>query len=146
MNNPDYEPVKNGGLGAELVNYFFVGNAKSINEPRTIHDFLDDCHDLYKDKYPHLGYHIRIYIQNLINEGTLLFSVGFDPSQDLPLNEKLISYEFSEELAEYGSYDFAAFGISEVRHSFKDSVIPIFVKRDGEEHEKVWLSLLGETE
>src|SRR5947209_9760746 len=101
-----YEPVKVGGLAAEIINFFLRENAKEVDGkrvPRTLTDFLDECAGDYLEQYPDLGFEVRRYVQNLLNE-TILFSVGFDQSQELPYNEQFISYRFSEELAAYGSY------------------------------------------
>lgn len=127
-----YEPVKVGGLGAEIIHFFLRENAKEVDGkrvPRTLTDFLNECVRYYHEQYPDLGFEIRRYCQNLINEA-ILFSVGFDQDQDLPYNERFISFHFSEELAAYGSYEFAAFGFPEMRKRFKDSVLPIIVKEE----------------
>lgn len=124
-----YTPIKEGGLAAEIVNFFLDIRMKEVNGERiawTLHDFLDENSLRYRKDYPDLGLELRRFIQPLVNEG-LLFHAGFDPGQRHPYNERFISYDFNEELAAYGSYDFVVFGFQKVREHFKRSVIPLVV-------------------
>lgn len=129
-----YKRVKVGGLAAELMNYFLNIRARTVNGKRvarTLTDFLDDCGGFYQgEQYRDLGFTIRGYCQKLIN-ADILFSVGFNDEQEPPYNERFFSYDFDEELAAYGSYEFAAFGFLKVREHFRDSVRPVFVKAEG---------------
>lgn len=129
-----YQPYEKGGIGAELINFFLRENSKPLGDgkytPRTLHDFLDNCPKKHRDRHENLGLIIRKYCHRLIAEG-LLFSVGFDPEQNLPYSEQFFSYFFNEELAEYGAYDFTALGFTEIVHRFSPSVIKLSVKSIG---------------
>jgi len=122
----EYKPIESGGVGAELINFFLRENAKQSENgkyvPRTLDDFLDHCPARHRQGHPDLGLEIRRFCHNLIAEA-LLYSVGFDPEGELPYSERFVSYYFDEKLAAYGSYDFVAFGFTEVRKHFESSVI-----------------------
>jgi hypothetical protein len=134
----NYQSYEKGGIGAELMNFFLRENAKPVgNEkytPRTLHDFLDNCPKRHRARHENLGLIIRTFCHRLIAEGQL-FSVGFDPTQNLPYSEQFFSYFFMEELAEYGAYDFTALGFTEVVHCFSPSVIKLCVKQIESEEE-----------
>lgn len=134
-----YEPIRAGGVGAELINFFRRENAKQLEEgkyvPRTLHDFLDCCPERHRRQHENLGLEVRRFCHNLIAEG-LIYPVGFDPKQELPYSERFVSYWFDDQLAAYGSYDFAAFGFAEVCRHFEPAVIRLGVMEDGAEHEQ----------
>ncbi len=130
----NYQSYEKGGIGAELMNFFLRENGKPLGDgkyaPRTLHDFLDNCPKRHRERHENLGLIIRTFCHRLLAEGQL-FSVGFDPEQDLPYSEQFFSYFFIEELAEYGAYDFTALGFAEVVHHFSSSVIKLNVKSSG---------------
>jgi len=124
------------GLAAEIVHFFW--NVHSVDEqgnpvPKTLHEFLDECPDYHYRRHPNLGLEIRRYCHNLIAEG-LLFSVGFNPEQELPYSEQFLSYFFSKTMAAYGSYEFVAFGFSKVRDYFAKSVIKLIIEEGDKQH------------
>lgn len=131
MNWINYQPYEKGGIGAELMNFFLRENGTKLDDgkfvPRTLHDFLDNCPSRHRDRHENLGLIIRTFCHRLIAEGQL-FSVGFDPKQDLPYSEQFFSYFFIEELAEYGAYDFVALSFSEIVRHFASSVVKLNVK------------------
>lgn len=112
------------------MNFFLRENADKLADgsyrARTLHDFLDNCPKRHRERHPNLGLIIRTFCTGLIDDGQL-FSVGFDPEQDLPYSERFISYFYLPELADYRSYDFSALGYMEVRRCFENSVIRLGV-------------------
>lgn len=141
-------PVKVGGVGAELMNFFLRENAKQLDSggyvPRTLDDFLDECPRRHQEQHTDLGLEVRRFCHNLIGEA-LLYSVGFDLDGELPYNERFVSFHFFEELASYGSYDFVALGgFPEVRRHFESSVIRLGVLEDDAEKEMWGSSFLVE--
>ena len=122
----NYKSYKNLGIGTELMHFFYMVNGASTVSGKpdalTLHDFLDNCPEHHRKLHKNLGLVIRTLCQGLIEQGQL-FSVGFNPEQQLPYSEKFASYFFIEELADYGSYDFTALGFPEVVGHFKSSVI-----------------------
>ena len=124
------------GLAAEIVHFFW--NVYSIDEEgkpalKTLKDFLDECPAYHYEHNPDLGLEIRRLCHNLIAEG-LLFSVGFNPEQELPYSEQFLSYFFSKGLAAYGSYEFVAFGFSKIREHFSPSVIKLIIEVGDKQH------------
>lgn len=137
-----YKPIKAGGVGAELVNFFLRENAKQLEggsyAPRTLSDFLDVCPQRHRERHPDLGLEVRRYCHNLMAEA-LLFPAGFNAEQERerPYNEQFISFTLLKDLAAYGSYDFVALGLPEVRRHFLPSVIRLGVLEEGKEKE-IW--------
>lgn len=126
---------KQSNIGTAMVWYFLRENGQPDGPgkyiARTLHDFLDDCPKALRNKHKHLGLIARIFCHKLIAEG-FLFSVGFDPDQELPYSERFVSYYFGDELAEYGDYDFTAIGFKEIVHRFQSSVIKLSVVSAGD--------------
>lgn len=126
---------KQSDIGTAMVWYFLRENGKPDGSgkytARTLHDFLDYCPKNLRDKHQHLGLIARVFCHKLIAEG-FLFSVGFDPNQELPYSERFVSYFFIDELAEYGDYDFTALGFKEIVRRFQPSVIKLSVVSAGE--------------
>ena len=135
MTYVDYKSYEKGGIGSELMNFFLRENGIPLNDgkfgPRTLHDFLDHCPERHENQHPYIGFTVRIFCQRLINEA-LLYSVGFDATQESPYNEQFFSYFFEEESAEYGIYDFIALSFPEIAKHFKPSVIKLIVTRSSE--------------
>lgn len=125
---------KHSAIGTAMVAYFLRENGKPDGSgkyvARTLHDFLDDCSTDLRNKHQHLGLIARVFCQKLIAEG-FLFSVGFDPDQELPYSERFVSYFYNDELAEYGDYDFTALGFKEIVNRFQASVIKLSVVSAG---------------
>lgn len=117
--------------------FFLQSHTKKLDngiyEGRTLHDFLDNCPERHRKRFPNLGLMIRTLCKGLIDDGQL-FSVGFDASQRLPYSERFMSYFYLDRLADYGCYDFSALGFPEVRRRFAKSVIRLGVSMsDGED-------------
>ncbi|MDI9634369.1 trypsin-like peptidase domain-containing protein [Geitlerinema splendidum] len=124
------------GIGADIIEFFYIGNAQSTNNqgkkiviPKSIDDFLST--------YPkHQKYHLKIaaMCHQLVGIG-LLVKAGSSRKSYPPFNENYLAPKFIKKEADYGVYDFALSGFSEIHKYFINAVRPVLVKKanDGDD-------------
>ena len=115
------------GLPTEILKYF------SMNiEGNLTHNFKTIGEFVKQPEYENSGNFLTIMqiIQKFKLEGYLV-SVGFKAYMTGRIdfeNEQLVCWNFEQDYAEYGEYDFLVLGFSHVAAHFTNSVVPIVVK------------------
>jgi len=118
------------GLGADITRFFAGVNARNeggILQPYSMSDFYDEHKNHLESMMVIPG-----ICQKLVLRHVLTY-VGRNLSENrLFMGDMYYCLSFNEGVANYGSYDFLAFGAPHIRGHFLHSVLPIIVeKNDG---------------
>lgn len=117
------------GLTTEILRYFFIDIEKNTESiiPKTIEAFTRQSQ--YFETVNIIDV-LRI-ISKLKVEGYIA-SAGFSNLNSNPLtNEALVSLNFDEGVANYGSYDFLINGFKSISDHFKNTVRPVIIHKEG---------------
>lgn len=117
-------------LGTELAEFFYIGNANRSAEgltPKCLGNFLS-AYDYYQriDE-------VLIMVNRLISEGILFFAGHSRGSP--PLSNTYGSFSFNREAAQYGIYDFIAYGFPLIRQHFYGAVRPVVVQKPNDDYD-----------
>lgn len=120
------------GTSCWNIKIFFVDIDKSTNfhKPKTIEEFTNQA------KYFNTVNVIEVFkIINKFKLEGLLISAGYftNTVNNLSISETLIAFNYSEKVAEYGTYNFLINGFSSIANHFKNTVRPIIItKQNGD--------------
>jgi serine protease Do len=117
-------------IGAELAEFFYIGNANRSAEgltPKSLGNFLS-AYDYYQriDE-------VLIIVNRLISEGILFFAGHSRGSP--PLSNTYGSFSFNRDAAQYGIYDFMAYGFPLIRKHFYKAVRPVVVQKPNDDYD-----------
>lgn len=121
------------GIGADLVQFFFVHNAHQSTQaltPKSLFEFMIAYpqysmlgHPEFSNNLPELG----LICRRLAEKG-FLFPAGYSTESSL-FREIYVSLGFDQNDASYGVYDFVAFGFPKIREHFSEAVRAVVVKK-----------------
>ncbi|MEQ9285379.1 MAG: serine protease [Cyclobacteriaceae bacterium] len=116
------------GLTTEILRFFFIDieNNTEPTRPKTIGEFVQ------QPQYFETVNMIEVFqiINKLKTEGYITSAGHFNKIDSNPLtNEALLSLNFDEGVANYGSYDFITEGFRSIANYFKNAVRPVIIKK-----------------
>ena len=113
-------------LPSKLLEFFYldIDNPQPNNNPKKLSEFTNKPENVNTINI----LEVQKIIQKLKLEGYLL-STGFDYTENPITNEKLVSFNYDEAVAKYGSYDFLFYGFKSITDRFSESVRPVVITK-----------------
>ena len=120
---------------AELLDYFYSLSKNRpdgiIIEKRTLREF----YNFNKGKDGLSAYQLLKICSKLINEQLLIYR-GTNDIKNTMFDHFYECFEYNDDDAKYGTYEFLVYGFPCLREHFKNSVVPIIIKYDQDSKEK----------